>query len=356
MDFVVADRVSSKKQIRVGNVMIGGNAPISIQTMTNTQTEDINATSEQIQKAASLGCDLIRVSCPTPESTTALKEIVRRSPVPVIADIHFNYKRAIESIQAGAACVRINPGNTPYNGIQEIVKAAKDYGTAIRIGINSGSVEKNVLDKYGEPSVDAIVESAKTNCKRLEDLDFFNFKVSVKSSDVKKSIEAYRKLGSLIDYPLHLGVTEAGSFFPGSIKSAIGIGSLLADGIGDTIRVSLSADISDEIKVAQQILKSLGLLKNSINVVSCPTCARTLIDVIGTSKRINDYCSTVRKDLKISILGCVVNGIGEAKDADIGVFGFKPGIAKLYLHGNEIATIQNEEIFEQVKTLIDAET
>lgn len=344
--------MSSKKQISVGQLKIGGGADVSIQTMTNSNTEDIQSTLQQIQQATDLGCDLIRVSCPTQDSTIALKEIVKNSKIPIIADIHFNYKRAIESIEAGVACIRINPGNTSEFGIREIIKSAKDHGVAIRIGINSGSIEKVILEKYKEPNVDAIVESAVLNCKKLEDLDFQNFKVSVKSSDVKTSIEAYRKLSKLIDYPLHLGITEAGTLFPGTIKSAIGIGSLLADGIGDTIRVSLSSDIADEIKVGKQILKSLNLLKNSINMVSCPTCSRTLIDVIGISKNLENYCELIHKDLKISVLGCVVNGIGEAEDADIGVFGFKKGIAKLYIKGKEIKTIPESEIFENVKNLI----
>ena len=345
--------MASKKQIYVGKVRIGGGAPISIQTMTNSNTEDARATLSQIEKVANLGCDLIRVSCPTPASTIALKEIVKYSSLPIIADIHFNYKRAIEAIEAGAACVRINPGNTPDNSIREIVNASKAHGTAIRIGINSGSIEKSTLDKYGEPSVDAIVESAIINCRKLEELEFFNFKVSVKSSDVKTAIKSYRKLSHMIDYPLHLGITEAGTFMPGTVKSAIGIGSLLADGIGDTIRVSLSSDISDEVLVGRQILKSIGLLKNSVDIISCPTCSRTVIDVIGISNALNDYCDCIKKDLKISVLGCVVNGIGEATEADIGIFGFKKGIAKLYVKGTEVATIDESDILKTVKELID---
>ena len=345
--------MSSKKQISVGGLKIGGGADISVQTMTNTNTEDIKSTIQQINQATELGCDLIRVSCPTPASTIALKEIIKNSQIPIIADIHFNYKRAIESIESGAACVRINPGNTPESGIKEIIKAAKDNNVAIRIGINSGSIENDILEKYKEPSVDAIVESAVLNCKKLEDLDFQNFKISVKSSDVQTSIEAYRKLSQLIDYPLHLGITESGTLFPGTIKSAIGIGSLLADGIGDTIRVSLSSDISDEIKVGKQILKSLNLLKDCINIVSCPTCSRTLIDVIEISRDLEEYCESINKSLKISVLGCVVNGIGEAAEADIGVFGFKKGIAKLYIKGKEFKTIEESEIFSILKELID---
>lgn len=343
----------SKKQITVGNLKIGGDANVSIQTMTNTNTEDVRATLNQIESVVDLGCDLIRVSCPTPGSTKALKKIVKNSRIPIIADIHFNYKRAIEAIEAGAVCIRINPGNTPEHGIKEIVKAAKDYGVAIRIGINSGSIENDILQKYKEPSVDAIVESAVRNVNKLEDLDFYNFKVSVKSSDVKNSISAYKKLSKLIDYPLHLGITEAGTLFSGSIKSAIGIGALLADGIGDTIRVSLSSDIKHEIKVAKQILKSLGLLKDGVNIVSCPTCARTGINVMEISKSLEEYCENIRKPMKISILGCVVNGIGEAREADIGIFGFSHNTAKIYLRGNELETINSEDILNRVKKLID---
>lgn len=345
--------MSSKKQITIGTIKIGGGADITVQTMTNTNTEDINATINQINSVVELGCDLVRVSCPTRESTIALKEIVKNSKVPIIVDIHFNYKRAIEAIESGALCIRINPGNTPDYGIKEIVKAAKDHNVAIRIGINSGSIEKDILEKYKEPSVDAIVESAVRNCKKLENLDFYNFKVSVKSSDVRNSIAAYRKLSKLIDYPLHLGITESGTLFSGTIKSAIGIGSLLADGIGDTIRVSLSSDIRREVKVGKQILKSLGLLKNSINIISCPTCARTGIDVIGISKALEKYSENIRKPLRISVLGCVVNGIGEAKEADIGIFGFSPGVAKIYLRGKELETIKSENIIEKAKKLIN---
>ena len=346
--------MSSKKQISLGNVKIGGGAPISVQTMTNSKTEDIEATLNQINRVAAIGCDLIRVSCPTKDATIALKTIVKMSPIPVIADIHFNYKRAIEAIEAGAACIRINPGNTPFEGIKEIVKVSKEFGSAIRIGINSGSIEKDIWDKYGEPSVNAIVDSAIRNCQKLEDMEFFNFKVSVKSSDVITSIQAYRKLSSLIDYPLHVGITESGTFFPGAIKSAIGIGALLADGIGDTIRVSLSDVIENEVKVGKQILKSLGLLNHSVSIVSCPTCSRTVIDVIGIANQLNEYCSSIEKKLKISVLGCVVNGIGEAKNADIGVFGFKQGIAKIYVKGTEIYECQDTEVVAKVIDIIQS--
>lgn len=344
----------SKRQIFVGNIKIGGDAGVSVQTMTNSNTEDVNATIAQIDRATSLGGDLVRVSCPTPESTIALKEIVRMSPLPIIADIHFNHKRALEALEAGAHCIRINPGTISEYGISEIVRAAKDFGAAIRLGINSGSVERDILDQFKEPSVDAIVESAVRASKKLEDLGFYNFKVSVKSSDVKNTIEAYRKLSRLIDYPLHLGVTEAGTLFSGTIKSSIGIGTLLAEGIGDTIRVSLSSDIADEVKVGRQILNSLGLLgKNRVNIVSCPTCARSGIQVVEIAKALEDYCENINKPLKISVLGCIVNGIGEAKGSDIGVFGAGHGMAKIYLKGKEIETISSEEILEKVKKLID---
>ncbi|MDR0942112.1 MAG: flavodoxin-dependent (E)-4-hydroxy-3-methylbut-2-enyl-diphosphate synthase [Holosporales bacterium] len=340
------------KQIFVGNVGIGGDSSISIQTMANSSTEDIGKTINQIREAEEAGCDLIRVSCPTRESTVALREIVKNVRMPIIADIHFNYKRAIEAIDAGACCIRINPGNVDMFAINEIVKAAKYNNVAIRIGVNSGSIEKDILDKYGEPTVEAIVESAVLNCKKLEDLDFVNFKISVKSSDVKTTISAYRQLSSKVNYPLHLGVTEAGTFFPGAIKSAIGIGSLLADGIGDTIRVSLSSNIVDEIKVGKQILKSLSLLKNSVDIISCPTCSRTLIDVIGIAKELEAFCESIKKSLKISVLGCVVNGIGEAMNSDIGIFGFKKGIAKIYVNGAEYCTVREYEVLNTVKELI----
>ena len=345
--------MSSKRQINVGAVKIGGGAPISVQTMTNTDTEDIDGTLAQIQRAVNAGCDIIRVSCPTKDATVALKKIVENSEIPIIADIHFNHKRAIEAIESGAKCIRVNPGNIGDLGMKEIVKSAKDHGVSIRIGVNSGSLEKELLDKYKEPTVDALVESAVLNSKKLEDLGFSEFKVSVKSSDVKTSIEAYRKLSKLIDYPLHVGITEAGPLFSGTIKSSIGIGSLLADGIGDTIRVSLSCDPVEEIRVGRQILKSLCLLKDSVNIVSCPTCARTLIDVVNISKELEDTYQDLKKSLRISILGCVVNGPGEAREADIGIFGFQKGVAKIYAKGKEYKTCNEHEIIKIIEELIN---
>ena len=332
------------KQIYVGNVKVGGNSDISVQTMTNTLTEDVESTVRLIKDAEKHGCDIIRVSCPTKESTVALSKIIDQVSIPVIADIHFNYKRALEAIESGAHCIRINPSNIEFLHIKEIVKSLIDNKASLRIGINSGSIEKDILDKYKEPSADAMVESALLNAKKLEDIGFTDFKISVKSSDVISSIMAYRKLSDACDYPLHIGVTESGTMFPGSIKSAIGIGSLLADGIGDTIRVSLSDDPILEIKVGKQILKSLGLLKNCVNIVSCPTCARTLIDVISISKELDKISEEYKKTMTISVLGCVVNGVGEAKAADIGIFGFKKGIAKIYFKGEEYITCNESDI------------
>ncbi|MDR2458628.1 MAG: flavodoxin-dependent (E)-4-hydroxy-3-methylbut-2-enyl-diphosphate synthase [Holosporales bacterium] len=341
------------RQINVNGVGVGSDFPITVQTMTNSNTEDIGATLIQIHDAAEAGCNLIRVSCPTKASTQALRDIVKLSPIPVIADIHFHYKRALEALDATAACVRINPGNIAPSDIAEIVSAARYNGAAIRIGINSGSLEESVLKKYGEPTAVAIVESAVSHCHRLEDLGFTNFKVSVKSSDVRTMITAYRQLSNEIGYPLHLGVTEAGPVIPGTIKSAIGIGALLADGIGDTIRVSLSGSIIDEVNVGQQILKSLGLLANCVNVVSCPTCARSNIDVIQIASALEQHCSTIQKAIKISVLGCVVNGIGEAKNVDIGVFGFTDGIAKVYVRGEEYDTVTDDHVIETVLDILN---
>jgi (E)-4-hydroxy-3-methylbut-2-enyl-diphosphate synthase len=340
------------RQINVGGVSVGGDSPITVQTMTNSNTEDIDATLRQIHDAVKAGCDLIRVSCPTKASTQMLRDIVKRSPIPIVADIHFHCKRAIEALDAMAACVRINPGNIASSDIAEIVSAARYNGAAIRIGINSGSLEESILKKHDEPTATAIVESAVLHCHRLEDLGFTNFKVSVKSSDVKIMIAAYRRLSEEVDYPLHLGVTEAGPTIPGTIKSAIGIGSLLADGIGDTMRVSLSGSIVDEVNTGRQILKSLGLLANCVNVVSCPTCARSNIDVIQIANALEQRCSTIQRTVKISVLGCVVNGIGEAKHADIGVFGFTKGIAKVYVMGEKYATVENDHVVETVLEIL----
>jgi (E)-4-hydroxy-3-methylbut-2-enyl-diphosphate synthase len=343
-------------------VKIGGGNSVAVQTMTNTKTEDVHSTLEQIYAAESAGCDLIRISCPTAESTLAVRSIIKTlsdrgsadtAHIPIIADIHFDYRRAIEAMEAGVQGVRINPGNIGNEGLKEIVKKAKESACSLRIGINSGSIERDVLLKYGKPTAAALVESAVLNCKKLEDLDYTNFKVSVKSSDVRTAVEAYRKLSEMIEYPLHLGITESGTYFPGTIKSSIGIGTLLMEGIGDTIRVSLSGNILDEIKVGRQILKSIGMLNNCVDIVSCPTCSRALIDVIGISQEIERYCENIRISLKISILGCVVNGPGEAMTADIGVFGFnESGLAKIYVRGKEKCIAEESRIVEIIKDVI----
>ncbi|MDR1233715.1 MAG: flavodoxin-dependent (E)-4-hydroxy-3-methylbut-2-enyl-diphosphate synthase [Holosporales bacterium] len=347
--------MSSKKRITLRDTLsIGGGEPISVQTMTNTKTEDTAGTIQQIESAVQAGCDIIRVSCPSREAAVSLGEIIRNTTIPVIADIHFDYRLAMMAIENGAHCIRINPANIDESGIRKIVDAAKDTGCAIRIGINSGSIERSILQKYKEPNADAMVESAVVNANKLEDLGFENFKISVKSSDVRESVRAYRKLAQLVDYPLHIGITEAGPVFPGSIKSAIGIGALLMDGVGDTIRVSLTGDILDEIRVGRQILKSLGMLKDSINIVSCPTCSRTLIDVVAISNELEAMAEDLRIPLKISVLGCVVNGPGEAMTADIGIFGFQEEYAKIIVRGVEYGTFHQNKVIEEVKKIIES--
>ena len=329
------------KKIKVGDVSIGGDSPISVQSMTNTLTKDTKATIKQINDIANEGADLVRVSCPDKDSTFALKEIVKHSSVPIIADIHFHYKRALEAADNGAACLRINPGNIgDIKKIKEVVEAAKNNNCSIRVGVNAGSLEKDILEKFKEPCPEALVESALRNIKILEDQDFFNFKISVKSSDVFLTIKAYRELSSKTDYPLHLGVTEAGSFVSGSIKSSIGIGSLLLEGIGDTIRISLSDDPVQEIKIGNEILKSLNLRHRGVKIISCPSCARQGFQVIDTVKILEDKLSHIKTPLTLSIIGCVVNGPGEAALTDVGITGGKNGSNMLYLSG-----IQKEKVF-----------
>ena len=307
------------KEINVGNLKIGGDNPISVQSMTNTLTKDVKSTVKQIIEIETAGADLVRVSCPDKESTEALKQIVKQIQVPIVADIHFHYKRAIEAAENGAHCLRINPGNIgDKQKIKEVIKSAKNNGCAIRVGVNAGSLEKDILEKYKEPCPEALVESALRNIEILENEDFFNLKVSVKSSDVFLSIGAYRQLSDKIDYPLHVGITEAGSFLPGTIKSSIGFGSLLLDGIGDTIRVSLSDDPVKEINVGNEILKSLNLRNRGVRIISCPSCARQAFEVINTVKVLEERLSHIKTPLTLSIIGCVVNGPGEAAQTDIG--------------------------------------
>ncbi|WP_075521854.1 flavodoxin-dependent (E)-4-hydroxy-3-methylbut-2-enyl-diphosphate synthase [Candidatus Pelagibacter communis] len=342
------------KAIKVGNLDIGGDNPISVQSMTNTLTKDSKSTINQIKEIEKAGADLVRVSCPDQESTVALKQIIKEINIPLVADIHFHYKRAIEAAVNGAHCLRINPGNIgdTYK-IKEVIKAAKDNNCAIRVGVNAGSLEKDILEKYKEPCPEALVESAIRNINILENEDFFNLKVSVKSSDVFLSIGAYRQLSDKIDYPLHVGITEAGSFLPGTIKSSIGFGSLLLDGIGDTIRVSLSDDPVKEINVGNEILKSLNLRNRGVRIISCPSCARQAFEVINTVKLLEERLSHIKTPLTLSIIGCVVNGPGEAAQTNIGITGGGKGNHMLYLNGIESEKIKSEEIISKVVTMVE---
>ena len=337
------------KVINVGDVNIGGNNPISVQSMTNTLTTDIKATINQINAIHEEGADIVRVSCPDEDSTNALKEITQNVKLPVVADIHFHYKRAIEAAENGAKCLRINPGNIgDKQKIHDILSAAKNNDCSIRIGVNAGSLEKDILEKYKEPCPEALVESALRNIKILEDQNFFNLKVSVKSSDVFLSIAAYRQLSKAMDYPLHLGITEAGSFVSGSIKSSIGLGTLLLDGIGDTIRISLSDDPVKEIKIGNEILKSLGLRNRGVKIISCPSCARQAFQVIETVKVLEEKLSHIKTPVTLSIIGCVVNGPGEAAMTDVGITGGGKGNNMLYLSGVQSKKVLTNEIIDKV--------
>ena len=342
------------KEINVGNLKIGGDNPISVQSMTNTLTKDIKSTIKQIKEIENAGADLVRVSCPDKESTEALKQIVKQSKIPIVADIHFHYKRAIEAAENGAHCLRINPGNIgDKQKIKEVIKAAQNNSCAIRVGVNAGSLEKDILEKYKEPCPEALVESALRNIEILENEDFFNLKVSVKSSDVFLSIGAYKQLSKKIDYPLHIGITEAGSFLPGTIKSSIGFGSLLLNGIGDTIRVSLSDDPVKEINVGNEILKSLNLRNRGVKIISCPSCARQAFEVIDTVKILENRLSHIKTPITLSIIGCVVNGPGEAAQTEIGITGGGKGNHMMYLNGVESEKIKSEEIISKVVTMVE---
>ena len=342
------------KVINVGDVKIGGDNPISVQSMTNTLTTDIQATIKQINDIHEEGADLVRVSCPDEESSLALKEITKHVTVPIIADIHFHYKRAIEAAENGAKCLRINPGNIGDKlKIHDVLSAAKNNDCSIRIGVNAGSLEKDILEKYKEPCPEALVESALRNIKILEDQDFFNFKISVKSSDIFLSIAAYRQLSKVTDYPLHLGITEAGGFVSGSVKSSIGLGSLLMDGIGDTIRISLSDDPVKEIKIGNEILKSLNLRNRGVKIISCPSCARQAFQVIDTVKILEDKLAHIKTPLTLSIIGCVVNGPGEAAMTDIGITGGGKGNNMLYLSGIQSEKVLSEDIISRVVSEVE---
>ena len=337
------------RQIMVGNVPVGGDAPITVQTMTNTLTTDVKATVDQVLRAAEAGADIVRVSTPDEESTRALREIVRESPVPIVADIHFHYRRAIEAAEAGAACLRINPGNIgDEKRVKEVIKAARDHGCSIRIGVNAGSLEKDLLEKYGEPCPEAMVESGLDHIKILQDNDFHEFKISCKASDVFLAAAAYQALADATDAPLHLGITEAGGLMTGTIKSAIGLGNLLWMGIGDTIRVSLSADPVEEVKVGYEILKALGLRHRGVNIISCPSCARQGFDVIKTVEALERRLEHIKTPMSLSIIGCVVNGPGEALMTDVGFTGGGAGSGMVYLAGKQSHKLSNDEMIDHI--------
>ncbi len=342
------------KVIKVGNINVGGDNPISVQSMTNTLTKDKKSTIKQIQEISKAGADIVRVSCPDEDSSKALKEIVKHIDIPLVADIHFHFKRAIEAAENGADCLRINPGNIgSIKKIKEVINAAKYNNCSIRIGVNAGSLERDILEKFKEPCPEALVESALRNIKILEDLNFTNFKISVKSSDVFLSVKSYKQLSKLTAYPLHLGITEAGSYIPGSIKSAIGLGNLLMEGIGDTIRVSLSDDPVQEVKIGNEILKSIGLRNRGVKIISCPSCARQGFEVIDTVKILEEKLSHINEPITLSIIGCVVNGPGEAAFTDIGITGGGKDSNMLYLNGVQTEKLSNKEIISKVVDLVE---
>ncbi|MDQ8756710.1 flavodoxin-dependent (E)-4-hydroxy-3-methylbut-2-enyl-diphosphate synthase [Sphingosinicella sp. LHD-64] len=343
------------RQIMVGHVPVGGDAPVTVQTMTNTPTSDAKATIDQIRRCEEVGVDIIRVSCPDVESTTAMREITRAANVPVVADIHFHYKRALEAADAGAACLRINPGNIGSSErVAEVVRAAKANGCSMRIGVNAGSLERDLLEKYGEPCPEALVESALDHIKLLQDHDFHEFKVAVKASDQFLAVAAYQQLAEAVDCPLHLGITEAGGQRGGTVKSAIGIGSLLWFGIGDTIRVSLSAEPEEEVRVGFEILKALGIRNRGVRVVSCPSCARQGFDVIRTVEKLEERLQHIRTPMSLSVLGCVVNGPGEARETDIGITGGGNGKHMVYLSGVTDHHVQDADMIDHIVRLVEA--
>jgi len=347
------DRRKSR-QIHVGRVPVGGDAPISVQTMTNTDTSDVAATVVQIQAAAEAGADIVRVSTPDESSTRALRQIVAESPVPIVADIHFHYKRAIEAAEAGAACLRINPGNIgDKTRVAEVIRAAKDHGCSIRIGVNAGSLERHLLEKYGEPCPEAMVESGLEHIRILEDNDFHEFKISVKASDVFLAAAAYQGIAEATDAPIHLGITEAGGLMTGTIKSAVGLGNLLWSGIGDTIRVSLSADPVEEVKVGFEILKSLGLRHRGVNIISCPSCARQGFDVIRTVETLEKRLEHIRTPMSLSIIGCVVNGPGEALMTDVGFTGGGKDAGMVYMAGKQSHKLGTDEMVDHIVGLVE---
>ncbi len=348
-------RRRKSRQVRVGSLLVGGDAPITVQTMTNTLTADAAATIEQIRRCEAAGADIVRVSCPDEDSTRALKEIVKASKVPIVADIHFHYRRAIEAAEAGAACLRINPGNIgSAERVREVVKAAKDHGLSMRIGVNAGSLEKHLLEKYGEPCPEAMVESAMEHARILEDNDFREFKISVKASDVFLAVAAYQGLAEACDYPLHVGVTEAGGLRTGTVKSSIGLGMLLWSGIGDTIRVSLSAEPEEEVKVGFEMLKALGLRHRGVNVISCPSCARQQFDVIRTVEALEQRLAHITTPMTLSVIGCVVNGPGEARETDIGFTGGGNNTHQVYVAGVPHHRLKDQSVVDHLVEMVEA--
>ena len=342
------------RQIHVGSVPVGGDAPISVQSMTNTVTSDVQATISQIKELEEAGADIVRVSCPDEESTTALKDIVKAAAVPIVADIHFHHARAIEAAEAGAACLRINPGNIGNaERVRDIIQAAKDHGCSMRIGVNAGSLEKHLLEKYGEPCPEAMVESALDHVRILQDHDYHEYKISVKASDVFLSVAAYQQLAEAVDCPLHIGITEAGGYTSGTVKSSIGLGSLLWAGIGDTLRVSLSSDPVDEVRVGFEMLKSLGLRHRGVTIISCPSCARQGFDVIKTVQTLEERLAHVSEPITRSIIGCVVNGPGEARETDLGFTGGGAGSGMVYVSGRPDHKMSNEEMVDHLVGLVE---
>jgi len=352
-DSILQPRRASRS-IQVGNIRVGGDAPIAVQSMTNTPTTNIDATVAQIERIAAAGADVVRVSVPDPESAAAMSEIVRQSSIPVIADIHFSYKMALASLEAGVHGLRLNPGNIgSRDRVERVVAAARERGISIRIGVNAGSLEKELYDKYGEPCADAMVESAINHIRILEDMDFHDIKISLKASNIPMTVVAYRKLATMVDYPLHLGITEAGSMVAGSVKSAIGLGLLLADGLGDTIRVSLAAEPEEEVRVGFEILKSLGLRHRGVNLIACPSCARQKFAVIDTVNILEERFAHIQESLDVAVIGCVVNGPGEAQEAALGITGGYP-THTLYCDGQKSSRVKSSQMIDTLVAEVEA--
>ncbi|MBI1911232.1 MAG: flavodoxin-dependent (E)-4-hydroxy-3-methylbut-2-enyl-diphosphate synthase [Deltaproteobacteria bacterium] len=341
------------REIKVGTVKVGGNAPVTVQSMTNTKTADVKATLSQIHALEAAGCEIIRVAVPDAEAASAIAEIKKNISIPLIADIHFDYRLALTALEGGVDCLRLNPGNIgSKERIGEVVKASKERGVPIRIGVNAGSLEKDILAKYGHPVAEALVESAMRHIHILEDMDFRDIKVSLKASSVRLTVDSYRLLAEKADYPFHIGITEAGTLFSGTVKSSVGLGMLLAEGLGDTLRVSLTGDPVDEVKVGWEILKSLDLRKRGINIISCPTCGRIKLDSISIAQEIEKKLSHIKESINIAIMGCVVNGPGEAVEADIGIAG-GDGVGLLYVGGSVVKKIKEEEIVDALLEEVD---